>query len=484
VNKHFLSPYAADVAYTPALEAFAREAVTFERHQTEAGLSGIAYASLLTGLQADRHGVYRHPQRLSEDLFLMPEAFAAAGYETFFFHGHGMANSKLLYAQGVEAKNRIPGHMSKDGRARFLAILDRLREDPDYRAFVFTNFTVTHGPYKADRLGEFLAAHPEKAPGVPEARRMALVAIYLRNLLGLQRNFRVTIERLGLSEDDAVALVTVVETLYEAGIWSLDRLFGRVMGAIRERGLLAQSLIAFTADHGEVMYRENAAFIAFTADHGEVMYRENAAFQFSHSMQLAPEVLSVPLLVAAPGMGLSPGRYAETTRSVDVFPTLLGLAGIEVRDRRQFEGIDLSPALFGREPAPALSAFSHTGLPSDRFLRHIYLSPNREAWSLVRTRFGRNDPALIWVSLREGDLNYRLRSLDGHFALEAFDLASDPAQTRDLYRTDSARHADAGERLERYKAHLVASYSHEEAKAASLPDDEEAEALRSLGYIQ
>jgi arylsulfatase A-like enzyme len=396
----------------------------------------------------------------------MPEAFAAAGYETFFFNLHGMAGSKLRYTQGVEARNFIPDRMPDDAGARFIATLDRLREDPDYRAFVFANLAVTHAPYKADRLEEFLAEHPEETPGIPEVRRIALATIYTRNVFGLQRNFQATIERLGLSEDDAVELVAVVETLYKAGIWRLDGLFGQVMDAIRERGLLAQSLIAFTADHGEVMYRENATF------------------QFSHSMQLAPEVLSVPLLVAAPGVELSPGRYTETTRSVDVFPTLLGLAGIEGRDQHQFEGIDLSPALLGREPAPALSAFSHTGLPSDRVLMRMYVAPDREDWSLARAHFGRNDPALIWVSLREGDLNYRLRSLDGHFALEAFDLASDPTQTRNLYRTDSARHADAGERLERYKAHLVASYSHEEAKAASLPDDEEAEALRSLGYIQ
>ena len=58
------------------LAAFAEESVVFERHHTEAPSSGIAYASILSGGQADHHGVYRHPLRLSPDLILLPEVFA------------------------------------------------------------------------------------------------------------------------------------------------------------------------------------------------------------------------------------------------------------------------------------------------------------------------------------------------------------------------------------------------------------------------
>jgi hypothetical protein len=64
VSKTFLSPYTAGVPFTPNLSAFAREAVTFQRHQTEAPSSGIAYASIFSGAQADRHGAYRHPTSL------------------------------------------------------------------------------------------------------------------------------------------------------------------------------------------------------------------------------------------------------------------------------------------------------------------------------------------------------------------------------------------------------------------------------------
>ena len=58
MNREFLSPYNPAVSYTPALYRFARDAAVFTRHHTEEGQSGIAFASLLTGDQATRHGVY------------------------------------------------------------------------------------------------------------------------------------------------------------------------------------------------------------------------------------------------------------------------------------------------------------------------------------------------------------------------------------------------------------------------------------------
>ena len=105
LNKHYLSPYNPAVTYTPQLEAFSRRGVVFRRHQTEAGLSGVAFASILTGTQAARHGVFSHPGRLSDSAHLVTEAFAAEGFDTYFWADHEMASPALNYAQGVVAEN-------------------------------------------------------------------------------------------------------------------------------------------------------------------------------------------------------------------------------------------------------------------------------------------------------------------------------------------------------------------------------------------
>lgn len=69
--------------------------MVFQRHETESGQSGISFASLHSGQQADKHGVHRHPRRLDEKTYLISEAFADAGYDTFFWSGQPMAASKL-----------------------------------------------------------------------------------------------------------------------------------------------------------------------------------------------------------------------------------------------------------------------------------------------------------------------------------------------------------------------------------------------------
>src|SRR5262245_50661845 len=76
LNEGFLGPYVnggvrggtragieglTEIRFTPNLDRLAREGIVFERHQTESAQSGIAFASIFTGTQADVHGIYYHP---------------------------------------------------------------------------------------------------------------------------------------------------------------------------------------------------------------------------------------------------------------------------------------------------------------------------------------------------------------------------------------------------------------------------------------
>ena len=143
VNRSFLAPYDPAVEFTPTLAA---QVVVFERHWSESGQSGIAYASLLAGTQADGHGVWAHPSRIPSSVYLVTEAFADSGYETFSWTAHGLASARYAYAQGVPAENVFDGRRLRASDPGFLAILKRLRRDPDYKAFLFTNFSGLRRP--------------------------------------------------------------------------------------------------------------------------------------------------------------------------------------------------------------------------------------------------------------------------------------------------------------------------------------------------
>lgn len=462
VAKNHLAPYEASVAYTPQLAAFARDAVVFRRHQTEAGQSGIAYASIFSGAQADRHGAFRHPLELSDELYLLAEAFADQGYETFFWNGHEMGGPN--YDQGVAPANHFEQGLAA-GDPRFAAILDELSADPSYKALVTTNFFVTHSPYRMGVIPSFRKRHPGEADGLRPDTLRRLGRLYHDNHIALAFDYPATVERLGLSMDDRSQLVGLLELAYKANVEALDQQFGAVLGAIDARGLRDEALVAFTADHGELLRQEDELF------------------QWSHAMQITPEVLGVPLLVRSPDPRVRPGPYEAVTRSIDVLPTLAGLAGFALPEDRGIQGKDLSPALRGESEAPELVAASHTTLLVRSVYERMHDPRHAHNWGLVQRYFPDEAAEHMWVALREGDRLTRWRKrADGEWSFEGMDLS--PGSRRFWEPLDPAdpQHAESIEGLREYKGRLLAA--HARAAESLLPATDELEALQGLGYIE
>ncbi|HEY7514364.1 MAG TPA: sulfatase-like hydrolase/transferase, partial [Vicinamibacteria bacterium] len=306
LNRSLVAPYGDGVRYTPNLAAFARESVVFRRHQTETDQSGPAFASLLSGAQVDRHRVFRHPARLPDELYLAAEAFAAQGFETHFWSGHPMAAAELNYGQGVRPENvqrRVPGvaglYELTANDPPFAAILDRLKREPAHRAYVQVLFTVTHGPYTPvdpRAVADFRREHPEEWPALPDDEVRRLVRFYDSNYLRLQWDFPSVVRENGMDAAEVGKLAQVAEAYYKVSLRVLDHCFGRLVDKIRAEGLLDESLIAFTADHGETLFRDDTLF------------------KWTHGLEIAPDAVQVPLLVRLPG-GRSAGTYEGVSRS-------------------------------------------------------------------------------------------------------------------------------------------------------------------------
>lgn len=453
LNKDFLSPYRSAIPFTPALEAFASRAVVFDRHQTESGQSGTAFASLFAGVQADEHGVYHHPTQLRSDLYLLTEAFADAGYSVHAFLAHAMAAHGLGYAQGARGHG---GRALEADLEDFQAILAELRAHPEQRALIVTNFTVTHGPYPALELDRLCEEHPERCRIRNESWFPRLRGLYEKHAIGLTFDFAATVKELGLRDEEIERLTRVVALLYEASVVSLDVRFGRLLAAIDASGLAEESLVVFTADHGEILYREDAAF------------------HWSHGFQLAPEVLNVPLMIRAPGLGGA--RYEAVTRSVDVFPTVAGLSGISLGDAKP-RGTDLARALHGRRDPPEQRAWSHTALFPPAFWDRYGTLP------AIREMYPSRDPEWMRVGVRDHDEFYELQHRPGGRVEHAvFDLARDPTKRMNLFDADDPEHVAAAEQLGAYRARLLEGY--EQRQRSRVPRRRQIEALRELGYIE
>jgi arylsulfatase A-like enzyme len=467
LRRDVLEPYDARVRSTPNLARLARESAVFARHSTECGQSGTDFATLFTGLQADGHGVFYHPRKLSEELELVGEVFAGAGYETWFLSGHPMAAADLGYGQGIPPERTfdIRGprkrHLLEAGNGALRGLLDDLAREPARRAFVLANFTSTHAPYhkqtKREAVLEFARAFPEQGAGASAAELERWWPFYEEHRFELEWNLADAAARLALAPADVEALARVLEVTYRTAVSGLDRTVGELLDAIRAAGLWDETVLCFTSDHGEALHREGLLF------------------HWTHGLQFAPEVLDVPWLLHAPGV--APQRYEGVTRSLEVLPTLAGLCGIGLAPRPGRDGHDLAPVLRGRASAPELRAFSHTSVVGEfsfetfAGMRHLL------------SYYPRTDPELCWVRVRAGDLVVeRVNAGEEAWRTQAFDLARDPLARHDLFDPSDRRHSELAGALEAYKQRLVEAYAR--TQGAELPAEEALARLRELGYAR
>jgi len=119
----------------------------------------------------------------------------------------------------------------------------------------------------------------------------------------------------------------------------VDQTIAQILDALEASGLAENTIIVFTSDHGELL-----------GAHGGLQQKWCNAFD---------EAIRVPLLVSGPGIVPVTGGINIPTSHVDLLPTLLGLAGINVNeaaaviqtthhDVHPLPGRDLSALLAGQ----------------------------------------------------------------------------------------------------------------------------------------
>ena len=209
---------------------------------------------------------------------------------------------------------------------------------------------------------------------------------------------------------------------YYAMIENLDDNVGALAAFLRDRGLADNTVVVLLSDHGET-----------GGCHGLPM--GSKLFPYEDSV-------GIPLIVADPTSRLAPDSVLQDpTNMEDVFPTLLGLAGLSPRvpraSRESLPGTDLSPLIRGQAAAlpreGVMLEFVHDSLYSS------HESFNRNMWRGVRTR--RDKYTVIGPS--RGGVPWQL-----------FDLTADPHELNNLIR-DPASQAVAADLHRLLRAELV-----------------------------
>jgi arylsulfatase A-like enzyme len=372
-----LSCYGAAAGSTPELDLLAREGVLFEHAFTTAPITLSAHASILTGLTPLRHGLRDNGiAALDPAAHTLAEAAHAAGFQTAAFVGAVVLDRALGLDQGFdvydgpEVRRSTSGHPSErpapaviDAALAWLGTRDEARP-----FFAWVHLYDAHYPYAPRR------ALPETST---ERER------------------------------------------YLAEVGEVDAELARLFGALRERGLLARTVVCVTADHGEAF-----------GEHQEL----------THGVFCWNTTLHVPLLLRFPDGWRAGERADELVSVVDVAPTLAEAMGVALAD------VDGASLLHPRAE-PGLYFESYSG----------YLA---FGWS----------PLAGWIDER-GKYVQSSRP-------EFFDLARDPGEEHDLAGERGAELERYRARLDA----LAARPALQGVGARAGLDDELRQRIQDLGY--
>jgi arylsulfatase A-like enzyme len=193
--------------------------------------------------------------------------------------------------------------------------------------------------------------------------------------------------------------IQLARDAYDNCIASLDHELGRLLGELRGRGLLEQTLLILTADHGEQF-----------GEHGS----------FGHGLSLYQTEIHVPLIMICPGRVPSGRAVTEAVSLRDVPATVVDLAGSS--GASPFPGTSLAAAW--RDRPDQNSGSSRTTFSELEALSEDVVGPRDK-----RTFDGPIRSVVV-----DGSVYIR----HGSGAEELYDLDADPSESLNLSEQQAA----------------------------------------------
>lgn len=223
-----------------------------------------------------------------------------------------------------------------------------------------------------------------------------------------------------------------VRESYQKEVEYADRKIGEILKLFEEKGLLKNTLLIFTSDHGEGI-----------GDHGI----------FGHVVQLYNSLIHVPLIMVYPDNLPGGKRIAAHVRHIDIMPTLFDI--LKISNDIRFNGESLLPVIAGtnKENRPVLSM-------------------------TFKPEAGANLISLIHNEYKI------IKNLDSG-ALELYDIKSDYNELRDLGKDDFIKLNRMERRLENIMA--AEGFDHDlnmPGEESINLDKKQLEKLRGLGYVR
>lgn len=276
--------YGSVLGLTPVLDSLAEESVRFENCQSASPWTLPSVASVITGRYPGMIGATRDTEYLHGGEHTLAEIFHEAGFRTASIIQNRYTARECGFFQGYDAENdsNPTADIVTDSAIRWV---NTLKDDS---FFLYIHYFDPHVPY---------------TPPEPYLSRYRMGHGRWRNGFPKEDVHRLRTGDLVPTEEEKLQL----EGLYNGEIAFNDHEFRRFIDYLKEIGIWDDTAIVLYADHGEEFWEHGGSL------HGRTVYQE---------------VSHVPLFFKFPGF--EPGVREDPVSLVDIFPTILDYADIEL----------------------------------------------------------------------------------------------------------------------------------------------------------
>lgn len=373
---------------SPNIDQLAKEGVIFTQAIAQASWTWPSIHSLITSTYPFTHKVYFYDKSLPNAALTLPYILGNKSYRTGFISGHG----------GLSSFNRGFGEfedISAKGEEITQEAMRWIKSGRNKKFFLWIHYMDTH-----------------------------------ENSIGVSK------------EKDSIKKITV-EMLrsyisrYDSAISYIDSQVGILFEELNKLGLYENTVIIFTADHGEEM-------------------GENG-LHFNHGGFLWDSVIRVPLIISFPKNLPKSRVISQQVQHVDLFPTVCDI--LKIKKLGSFEGNSLLP-LIKRVKLNSPYAFSEHIQTDGDFL-------STDKWLLTQ------------ISLRTVNWKLMLNLKNDSLKYELYNLKNDPQESNNVIEFEK-------ERFKFLKAKLEEWINRPKPKITPLikpPDEQTKERLKSLGYL-
>ena len=464
IRPDYMSCYNSSVKSTPFLGKWAQESIVFDKAFSNGMWTVPSHASMFTGLSLREHGMNgreKSRQKLDKKFPTLAELLNKNGYATASFSNNPWISRESGLARGFDTC-QIIYHLRRLGRSSleylgekygispFLpwfkkdtgsAITSHLvaqwldaqaRDDAPF--FLFINYMEGHLPYLVPKKYRSLYMNNE------QVRRS-----YELRIKAHGRLVSVLAERFNMEESDFFEMSDreILKLQYKAAVRYLDDRVRELISMLKQRGILDNTLVIITSDHGE-----------YLDTHG----------QWAHYLQLYDEVTNVVLMIHLPGTSRQK-RVATPVLLSDLYQTVLKAALGRADAKTGSEVYDLIAMAAGdKTPRTVISEYA-----------------GASAKVTERTR-RRNNPVTIHrtqaqTAAQDGRFKY-IVSADG--LRELYDLENDPGELHNLF---GSRHTEQ-DRLADYVEQWLSSVpSYQPSTDEDMLDSQTIKVLQGLGYL-